>query len=65
MRIVVILFLLAILFSLGSAFFYMVRNKGKTDPRVVQRLSMRVGLSVALFALLMIGHRLGWIGDRL
>jgi len=63
-RYLVFLFLAAILFSLGSALFYMVRSK-KTNPRVVWSLTIRVALSVTLFLMLMIGHMLGWIGDKL
>lgn len=64
MRYLVFLFLAAILFSLGSALFYMVRSK-KTNPRVVWSLTIRVALSVTLFLMLMIGHMLGWIGEKL
>ena len=64
MRYLVFLFLAAILFSLGSALFYMLRSK-QTHPRVVWSLTIRVALSVALFLILMISHRMGWISDTL
>lgn len=64
MRYLVFLFLAAILCSLGSALFYMVRSK-QTNPKVVWSLTIRVALSVTLFLMLMIGHMLGWIGDKL
>jgi hypothetical protein len=53
MKLVVILFLVAILGSLGSALFYLVRDKGGSD-RTVRALTFRVGISVTLFLLLMI-----------
>jgi hypothetical protein len=63
-RYLVFLFLAAILFSLGSALFYMLRSK-HTHPRVVWSLTIRVALSVTLFLMLMISYKLGWISDKL
>lgn len=60
MRIVVIVFLVIILLSLGSALFYLVRDKGKSD-RTVKALTVRVALSIMLFLLLMLGHYFGII----
>lgn len=55
MKIIVILFLIAIVGSLGSALFYLMRDKGGSD-RTVRSLTIRVGLSVTLFLLLMLGY---------
>ena len=60
MRIVVIAFLVIIVMSLGSAMFYLIRDKGKSE-RTVKALTVRVVLSVTLFALLMLGHYFGII----
>jgi Na+-driven multidrug efflux pump len=60
MRYLVIAFLIFIVFSLGSALFYLVRDKGRSD-RAVKALTVRVGLSVALFVLLMLGYHFGII----
>ncbi len=55
---VVVLFV--ILYMLGSALFFMAKGKG--DPeRVVKALTWRIGLSVALFALIAISYLMGWI----
>ena len=54
----VIAVLVLILGSLGSALFYLVRDKGGTD-RTVKALTLRVGLSLALFLLLMASHYFG------
>lgn len=52
--------LLAIVVSLGSALFHLSRKGG--DPRRLARdLTIRVGLSVALFLLLMLAWHLGLI----
>lgn len=64
MRIVVIVFLLFILGSLGSALYYLIRDKGKSD-RTVKALTWRIGLSITLFILLMAGYYTGLIHQRL
>ena len=60
MRIVIIAFLVLIFLSLGSAMFYLIRDKGQSD-RTVKALTIRVGLSISLFLLLMLGHYFGII----
>jgi hypothetical protein len=60
MRIVVIAFLAVIVLSLGSAMFYLIRDKGKSD-RTVKALTVRVALSVTLFVLLMLGYYFGLV----
>lgn len=64
MRSLVILFLVAIVASLGSALFYVFRDRGQTR-RAVKALALRVGLSISLFALLMAGYYFGLIQQRL
>jgi Na+-driven multidrug efflux pump len=64
MRIVVILFIIVIFASLGSALFYMLRDRGTTE-RTVKALTVRVALSVVLFLLLMLGFHFGLITTRL
>jgi small neutral amino acid transporter SnatA (MarC family) len=64
MRIFVILLLLAIVGSLGSALFFLVKDKGKSR-RTVNALTIRIGLSLFLFLLLMAGHYFGFIPGRL
>jgi hypothetical protein len=59
-KILVIVTLVAIIFSLGSALFHLSRGKG--DPKkMVRALTIRVGLSVALFILLMLAWYNGMI----
>ena len=59
MRYVVIALLLLIVASLGSAVVFMMRDRGGST-RMVKALAIRVGLSVGLFVLLMIGYYFGW-----
>ena len=56
--------LIAIVLSLGSALWAMLRP-GKDPKRMVKALSLRVGLSVALFVMLMLGYYFGLIQSRL
>ena len=63
MKIVIVLFLLVIVGSLASALFYLVSDKGGSD-RTVKSLTIRVGLSVTLFILLMLGYYFGIIPQQ-
>ena len=65
MRIIVVLMLIAIVASLGSALVFIYRDRGQGKTRAVKALTVRVGLSLVLFLLLMVAYRLGWIGERL
>ena len=64
MKILVIVLLLAIVGSLASALFFLVHDQGKSK-RTVNALAVRVGLSLFLFLMLMAGHYLGLIPDKL
>ncbi|MBI4191301.1 MAG: twin transmembrane helix small protein [Betaproteobacteria bacterium] len=64
MKIVVLLFIFFILLSLGSALYFLVKDKG-TSTRTAKALTWRVALSLALFALLMLGFYFGFIPTRL
>ena len=55
---IVISTLVIIVFSLGSALFSLVRDKGQSD-RTVKALTIRIGLSIALLAFVMISGKLG------
>jgi hypothetical protein len=52
---------LAIVLSLGSALLHLVRNKGDSSQKMARALTLRIGLSVLLFVLLLVAWRLGWI----
>ncbi len=64
MKILVILFAIFIVASLFSALFFLIRDKGQGE-RTVRALTVRVALSVVLFALLMLGYHFGIITGRL
>lgn len=60
MRWVVLLAFVVILSSLFSAFIYMMKDKGQTK-RTVNALTVRIGMSVVLFLLIMVAYQMGWI----
>jgi hypothetical protein len=62
-RAIVILMLVLIVGSLASAFVSLFRNKGQ-GTGTVKALTLRVGLSIALFIILMILASLGIIKPR-
>ena len=64
MKFVVILFLVFIVGSLGSALYFLVTDRGRSD-RMVKALTVRVVLSVVLFALLMLGFYFGFIPGKI
>jgi len=59
MKIVVVIVLLVILVSLGSALVFLIRDGGKTK-RTVNALTVRISLSLVLFLFLMFGYYMGW-----
>jgi hypothetical protein len=60
MKILVALGFILIIASLGSALFFLMRDKGKSN-RTVYALALRVGFSILMFLLLLIAYRLGYI----
>ncbi|HZX27909.1 MAG TPA: twin transmembrane helix small protein [Telluria sp.] len=60
MKIFVAIAFILIIASLGSALFFLMRDKGKSD-RTVQALALRVGLSIFLFLTILVLYKLGYI----
>jgi hypothetical protein len=60
MRILIAIAFGLILLSLGSALFYLMRDKGTSD-KTVRALAFRVGFSIALFLFLIVAHQMGWV----
>ena len=58
-KIVILALLLVVIFSLGSALAAMA--KGDKSDKMLKALSWRIGLSVAIFILLLIGQAMGFI----
>ena len=60
LKIVILLILLVIIGSLGSALYFLLKDRERS-ARTVKALTMRIGLSLALFVLLLIAFTSGWI----
>ena len=64
---VIVIALLGVLAALASAGVFMLRKRdasstpAEADKRMARALAVRVGLSVALFLLILLAWKLGWI----
>ena len=62
MRIVILILLAAVIASLFSGLYFVYRDKGTTNRAVIS-LTIRITLSLIVFALLMASYYFGWITD--
>lgn len=62
-KIFIILGLLLILYSLGSALIFLVKDHGSGD-RTVKRLTWRIALSLVLFLALWAAYQMGYIETK-
>lgn len=60
MKYLILIFFIFIVYSLGSALYYMMKDQGGSK-RVVKSLTMRIGISILLFVFLIISFHMGWI----
>jgi hypothetical protein len=60
MKWVISIVLLMIFASLGSALYYMMKDRGNSS-KMVHSLMLRIGLSIALFLGILIAHYFGFI----
>ncbi len=63
MRIVIVVLLIVVLASLFSGLYFVYRDKGRTN-RAVIALTIRISVSLVVFALLMASYYFGWIGPN-
>jgi fumarate reductase subunit C len=71
MSIVIVIALIAVLAALFSAGVFMLRRPKADedadrvpDKRMARALALRVGVSVALFLLILLAWKLGWIAPK-
>ena len=57
---IIVILLLVVLFSLFQALFFLIKDESKSD-RMLKALTWRIGLSVFIFILLLIGQAMGLI----
>jgi apolipoprotein N-acyltransferase len=62
-KLLIILVLVAIVVSLGSGLFHLVKDEGKSK-RMVNALTLRIALSILLFVLLFVAWRGGLIAPH-
>lgn len=62
-RLVILGLLAAIVISLGTALYHLASGKGDSN-KMLRALTVRIALSLVLFALLMIAWRTGLISPR-
>ena len=53
-KVLIVIFLAAIIYNLGAGLYFMMTDKGQSD-RTVRALTRRIGLSVILIILVIIG----------
>lgn len=61
-KVAILLLLLFIIVSLFSALFYLGKDKGSNN-RTAKALTLRIGLSIFLFIMLMVGYYTGLISN--
>lgn len=59
-KLIVYAFMLSIVYALGSG-LYFILFKRESSEQAVKSLTARIGLSLALFALLLISFAMGWL----
>jgi len=60
MKLIVIVLLAAVVASLGSGLYFLVKDD-KGSPRVLTALKIRVALSALLILFLVVSYYFGWI----
>lgn len=60
MKIILLVLLGLVVISLFSGLYFMYRDKGKSR-RTVIALTIRVALSVTIFAIIIVGFIMGWL----
>ena len=63
MKILILIAFIGILGALAAAGVFMLKNgdKSKRGPNMARALALRVGLSVALFLIILLSYLMGWI----
>jgi TRAP-type C4-dicarboxylate transport system permease large subunit len=59
-KIALVVMLLVVIFNLGQALYFMMTDKDD-DRRTVWALTRRIGLSLVLIAMIILGIWMGWL----
>ncbi len=63
MRIVILILLLAVVASLFSGLYFVYKDKGGSNRAVIS-LTVRIVISLLVFAILIASYYFGWIPER-
>lgn len=61
MKTFIVILLLVIFISLGQSLYYLITDKGTKSKRTVKMLTLRIGLSVGIFMIMIIASFFGVI----
>ena len=59
-KIALVVMLFVVIFNLGQALYFMMTDKGKSN-RTVWALTRRIGLSIILIGMVVLGIWMGWL----
>lgn len=59
-KIALVVMLFVVIFNLGQALYFMMTDKGKSN-RTVWALTRRIGLSILLIGMVVLGIWMGWL----
>lgn len=59
-KIALVVMLFVVIFNLGQALYFMMTDKGKSN-RTVWALTRRIGLSIVLIGMVVLGIWIGWL----
>jgi len=60
MKVFIVIILLFIIYNLGLAMFYMIRDKGQ-GKNTVRFLTVRIAVSFGLFLMIILALKMGWL----
>lgn len=59
-KVALVVMLFVVIFNLGQALYFMMTDKGKSN-RTVWALTRRIGLSIVLIGMVVLGIWMGWL----
>ena len=59
-KVALVVMLFVVIFNLGQALYFMMTDKGKSN-RTVWALTRRIGLSILLIGMVVLGIWMGWL----
>ena len=63
MKILILVLVLGVIVSLFAGLYFVYKDKGNSNRAVIS-LTIRIGLSLLIFAILIVSYLMGWVGPR-